>query len=732
MTSDPRSTPSEQSSDELRHLIRITERFAELLEDAERRANVVGHLRQELQQARAAVTTAQLQIADLAGRVAGVRDQLTEAERRATELNLERKEYRNLIQRISDSRTVRSATWLADLARLLPNRKRPIWKDMSAVDQYVRERVDRALPEVVTRSSAGEKSVPIWQLPTINATSGVDGVRVGIASMPIRVDGLLRVVDDLYDQAAEIFVYLNDYPEPPSQLAGDERIKLFTGQDLGDRGKFCFVEGFRGYYVTADDDISYPPFYVELLIEGIERYNRKAIVGLHGSIIHDDFVDYYSTSSRKVYSLNHNVWRDQFVHILGTGCSAFHGDTINLSLADFPQPNMADVFLAQKAQREAIPCVVLAHRGNWAPALQVGDGSSIYADSRTGTGSSQDVGQQTSQRVAALIPWKTHRAKSVLVRPAIRVALVGARDDVCRAAFMRDMITPFRVDVRDFDEDAEDLPSRLGTFNPDLVVICLEDMTAETADALVRRCVETGATVVLELRGDRSPAMSQPEIERVLLWRNQFGNGVRLIAEPTRPDQDARLSEMSISLPRPFRVRTRRRAHFQGTEGVLIGDIDNLREGELTLGSLERWISVVREALPDVTIYAFGDSLPSDERTFGVQIIEHKRADRHAVLSQLRLFVSPAAFWVDTLPIEAAATGVPVLFGSDSRVGECLGSGGISVESMSEVTTALPEYYRDPLVWRVQGDAVATAARLSDFRMLAAEYYLKLAELVGK
>jgi hypothetical protein len=179
-------------------------------------------------------------------------------------------------------------------------------------------------------------------------------------------------------------------------------------------------------------------------------------------------------------------------------------------------------------------------------------------------------------------------------------------------------------------------------------------------------------------------------------------------------------------------MRTRRRAHFQGTEGVLIGDIDNLREGELTLGSLERWISVVREALPDVTIYAFGDSIPSDERTFGVQIIEHKRADRHAVLSQLRLFVSPAAFWVDTLPIKAAAIGVPVLFGSDSRVGECLGSGGISVESMSELTTALPEYYRDPLVWRVQSEAVAAAARLSDFRVLGAEYYLKLAELVEK
>jgi len=728
MTSDPRSTPPEESH-ELRHLIAITQRFAELLEEAERRANVVGHLRQELLQTRAEVSAAQIQIAELAGRVAGVRDQLTEAERRAIEFELERKEYRQLIQRINESRTVRSATWLTELGRLLSNRKRPIWKNMSTIDRYVRERVDRA-QEAVSRPFS-ENSAPIWQLPTINSTSGVDSVRVGIASMPVRVEGLLRVVDDLYEQADEIFVYLNDYPEPPSQLTGDRRIKLFTGQDLGDRGKFCFVEGFRGYYVTVDDDISYPPFHVEYLIEGIERYKRNAIVGLHGSIVHDDFVDYYSTASRKVYSLNHNVWRDQFVHVLGTGCSAFHGDTISLSLADFPQPNMADVFLAQKAQREGIPCVVLAHRGNWAPALQVGDGSSIYADSRSGTGSGQDVGQQTSRQIAALIPWKTHRTQSVLVRPALRVALVGARDGVCRAAFIRDMITPFRVDVRDFDAGSEDSPSRLEMFKPDLVVICLDDVTAETVDSLIRSCAEAGATIVLELLGDRGPTMSQSEIERALLWRSEFGNRIRLIAEPTQPDHNE-LGEMEISLPRPFRIRTRQRAHFQGTEGVLIGDIDSLRKSELMLGSLEQWISAVHKALPDVTVFAFGNSIPSDGRTFGVQIIEHKGADRHVVLSQLRLFVNPVAMWVDTLPIEAAAAGVPVLYGAGGRVGECLGSGGIGVRSMSELTTALPEYYRDPLVWRAQSDAAAAAARLSDFRVLAAEYYVKFAELVRK
>jgi hypothetical protein len=133
-----------------------------------------------------------------------------------------------------------------------------------------------------------------------------------------------------------------------------------------------------------------------------------------------------------------------------------------------------------------------------------------------------------------------------------------------------------------------------------------------------------------------------------------------------------------------------------------------------------------------VTIYAFGESTPSDERTFGVEFIEHKRDNRQSVLSQRRLMVSPVAFLADALPIEAAATGVPVLYGSDSRLGECLGGAGVGVGSLSELAALLPAYYQDPLVWRAQSVAAATAARLSDFRVLAGQYYLKLADLVEK
>jgi hypothetical protein len=40
----------------------------------------------------------------------------------------------------------------------------------------------------------------------------------------------------------------------------------------------------------------------------------------------------------------------------------FHKDTIKLSLKDFPKPNMADIRLGIKAQKEKIPMLCLKHK----------------------------------------------------------------------------------------------------------------------------------------------------------------------------------------------------------------------------------------------------------------------------------------------------------------------------------------------------------------------------------
>src|SRR5699024_3965033 len=92
-------------------------------------------------------------------------------------------------------------------------------------------------------------------------------VRVGIASMPGREETLAKVLYRIAPQADEVLVYLNNMETVPQECSTvPDNVHFFTGPDLGDRGKFRFLEGFSGYYLTVDDDIEYSRYHVISLI----------------------------------------------------------------------------------------------------------------------------------------------------------------------------------------------------------------------------------------------------------------------------------------------------------------------------------------------------------------------------------------------------------------------------------------------------------------------------------
>lgn len=243
-------------------------------------------------------------------------------------------------------------------------------------------------------------------------------VRIGVASMPSRVEGLKHVVDRLIGQADELCVHLNGYSEVPGFLAGDSRLQVHTGEDLGDRAKFLSLESFAGYYFTVDDDIDYPKFYVDFCIDGIEKYDRKAVVGWHGAILSPNFSDYYDGDSRQVLSYRTHRRDDTFVHILGTGCAAFHTDTIDVSRGDFRVANMADVFFALEGQRQEVPFVVLAHRKGWALPLDLPNDASIYGDSTARAASGLNMRAEVNRLVSAYPSWTIRTAPAVQARSA--------------------------------------------------------------------------------------------------------------------------------------------------------------------------------------------------------------------------------------------------------------------------------------------------------------------------
>jgi hypothetical protein len=205
-------------------------------------------------------------------------------------------------------------------------------------------------------------------------------VTASLASIPERRETLEQVTASLLPQVDRLNVYLNNYPEVPSFL-DHEKIRVIRSQDEGDirdNGKFYFLDAApRGYYFAVDDDIAYPPDYVQELILKLDQYDHRLIAGVHGVVFPNPIERFYK--DRTVFSFKHARERDTFVNLLGTATVAFHTDTLELSLADFKAPGMADLWLALAAKRQKIPMISIQREQGWMKDIEPGD-AALYRE----------------------------------------------------------------------------------------------------------------------------------------------------------------------------------------------------------------------------------------------------------------------------------------------------------------------------------------------------------------
>jgi hypothetical protein len=185
---------------------------------------------------------------------------------------------------------------------------------------------------------------------------------VGIASLPERVDCLKDTINSLLPQCDKIILALNNYSEIPD-FAKHEKIESYLlDNTLGDAAKFYKVEEYQNvYYFSADDDLIYPPNYVEYMINKTNKYNVP--VGLHGVILHNPIKSLYR--DRKVFHCLHDVNDDYLVDYIGTGVSCYDTSKLKVSINDFKHKNMADIWFGDVMNRNNIKPFVLEHRGGY-------------------------------------------------------------------------------------------------------------------------------------------------------------------------------------------------------------------------------------------------------------------------------------------------------------------------------------------------------------------------------
>lgn len=188
-------------------------------------------------------------------------------------------------------------------------------------------------------------------------------ITVNIATYSKRKDVLPLALQSLREQTVPVHirVYYNDYI--PEKADFEQQ----WGDDYTDRGKFYFM-GDNEIYFCCDDDLYYPPDYVERTLKGLEEY-PECIVTYHGRKLRAKNVDYYK--GHDIFAFMNTLKEDSLIDIAGTGVCAFNTKYVKPDILSYPDNKMADVLIGLEAAKLNIPIICLSHDGTWIRAFPV-------------------------------------------------------------------------------------------------------------------------------------------------------------------------------------------------------------------------------------------------------------------------------------------------------------------------------------------------------------------------
>lgn len=596
-----------------------------------------------------------------------------------------------------------------------------------------------------TRSSAPLKAIS-GSTPGSSTRTFDEPVRIGIASTPNRIKGLQTVVDALYEQADEICVYLNSYESVPDFL-DRPRITAFLGEDVGDRGKFFFIDGYSGYYLTVDDDIHYPPFYVDYSIDALERYGRNAVVGWHGGRLLPEFSDYYDAKSRQVLSFQTERGADSSVHLLGTGCMAMHTDTMEVAYKDFPEPNMADIFFALQGQRQRTPFVVLKHSRGWAKQM-ADSGPGISDESIKQSESYLNTRARVNELVAGHPDWRIYGPpERPYERRTFSMTLVGRTDEsrwkkggILKSAHAtRTALGSLGVNVILVDLETSSSKEREPSIESGpLSLIYPGDPDRPDFDhviEIIRTHAEAGKVVVVNLSHNAHPDRVRAIKAFLSEWQERSPGSVYAMvftdALVKHPDLEE-VSESLIALPKTIDALDTPKARFDQTSGIFLGDYGKLCNQDLFDVDVEVWISAIREVAPGVPLFAVKQYAPQEERDLGIEVLPFLSDNFHDELSRARLMVSLCRYCTfEMVPLELASMGVPILYrGMEQSLDEYLAMSGARFETPDELGKLVAALYEDSTIWEKLSRSSQLRARSYSDTLMSATLYLRLKDLV--
>jgi len=187
-----------------------------------------------------------------------------------------------------------------------------------------------------------------------------------VATYPGRLANLPVMLESVAPQFDEIHVVLNEFTKRQQQKLPrlDNVHYEIPPEDLKDTGKFWRTPGQGEYVFLMDDDLRFPPDYVDKLIDFHRRLpTSRAVVGLHGVIYSDLFEG--APASRFVAKFDKALDKPILVNQLGTGVLMLPGELMPPFEFMRTSQRFVDVRFARYCHENNIGLVCVPRAAGW-------------------------------------------------------------------------------------------------------------------------------------------------------------------------------------------------------------------------------------------------------------------------------------------------------------------------------------------------------------------------------
>lgn len=202
------------------------------------------------------------------------------------------------------------------------------------------------------------------------------------ATLPERAHIMVLAVESILPQVDRVQVVLNNFDHTPDFLNHEKITVIHSDNRLEDGSRFIGIENAPpGFTLVFDDDIIYPPDYVQTLIS--KAKDRAVMVTPMGKILFSRPVRSYYGDIVKSYRTFERVKKDAEVEVPGACGILWDNRIVNVSEADMLIPN-SDLCLAKVCRDNEYKPIVIAHDAEWLKNIwpQAKGAPSIYGKYR--------------------------------------------------------------------------------------------------------------------------------------------------------------------------------------------------------------------------------------------------------------------------------------------------------------------------------------------------------------